>query len=144
MTPEEAAGKFIFDTLRARAGLVALLATVDEWGAAVFPENIPEGDPKLPAVTYSQGDGRDTSPQGERQVIGLPFTVTVLKAGRKIPHNIAAEVDGALHEAKGVVGGFAITIARIGAGRPVVSSVGKHHFTAAPQRYLVGLSASLG
>ncbi|UOF77596.1 hypothetical protein [Caudoviricetes sp.] len=148
MTPELAAAEFIFAQLRNRSALTDLLANVDSWGAAIFPEELPEGDesvsadPLLPAVVFTQGEGRDDSPQGQRYVVALPFLVSCLAAGERFPHNIAAEVDAALHAQKGVVGGFAITVTRLGASVPIRGNTEKRRYRAVAARYLVGLSPS--
>lgn len=142
MTPEEAASSFLLTKLQGRAGLVALLATVPTWGASVWPEEMPEGDQYLNAVVFRQGEGRDIDPMGKRSYVALPFLVDSLAEGTVFPHNIAAEADAALHQATGVIGGYAITCRRLGGGRPSSSNTGKRRYRTVPGRYLVELSPS--
>lgn len=142
MTPELAAATFIQQTLLGSLALTAMLADVDTYGAAIFPEELPEGDQYLPALVFNQGASRDSVPMGTRYLVELPFILAALSAGELFPHNIAEAADIALHDARGVVGGYAIVVARAGSLPPTRANTDKRKYRGVLNRYMVGISPS--
>ncbi|RYG35201.1 hypothetical protein EON81_13420 [bacterium] len=105
-------------------GLTALTDTLedgpDDYGVGVYPEAVVDGG-NLPAVVVEVLPfGDDVDPQGaQRQMSRFFVTVKVLESYKRTEapsdeHPGAELIDGALRSLRGIEGGYAIRLRRVG------------------------------
>ncbi|MGV3616102.1 MAG: tail completion protein gp17 [Fimbriimonas sp.] len=143
MIDQEAFDAFLFEKLRDRAELVALIAAgPDDYGAGVYPEEIPQAA-ELPAIVYDAIPGADVNPQGKQtQLSNVLAVVRCLSKGTEFRWDVAREIDLALNGASAVVDGYRIHCERVSAFR-LASSKNGAPFRFAGGRYRLTASHPL-
>lgn len=143
MIDQAAFDQFIFDGLRGRDELVALIENgPGDYGPGIYPEYIPQ-EAALKAIVYDFLPSIDVNPQGlETQLSDAIALVRCLAKGSAYPWDVAEQIDLALNGRSAVIGGHRIHCERVSPFR-LASPKGGAQWRFAGGRYLLRSSHPL-